>query len=294
MKILVSLLQLARPKQYVKNAFIFLPLFFGHKLLDGPALMSAGWTFLAFCLTSSSVYVFNDWRDIEEDRIHPVKCARPLARGALSVSHAFLFMAGMLVVVTLLVALFLPAEVGMILVGYLVLNVFYTFGLKHIALIDVTCIAVGFVLRVLVGGVAADVEPSHWIMLMTFLLALFLALGKRYDDLLIAATGKAPRKCLSQYNLDLVQSAMVVMAAVTIVCYIMYAVAPETVAYYDSKSVYLSTFWVILGILRYLQLTMVQSCSGSPTEVLYTDRFLQLLIAGWLLTLYFFLYMSRH
>ena len=289
-----SYIRLARPHQYIKNGFIFLPLFFGYKLGDPQAVWNTFCAFFAFSLAASSVYIFNDIQDIDEDRRHPVKKLRPIASAKLSRSEAF-FPLGLLLVSSLtLSVLFLPPSCLIVLGGYLLLNLFYSLGLKHVSVLDITIIAFGFVLRVLAGGMAADVRPSHWIILMTFLLALFLSLAKRRDDLLVAQRENDATKYTDGYSLEFVSAGMVVMASVTIVSYILYTVSPEVVSRHNSQNLYLTSFWVILGILRFMQITFVHEKTGSPTNVLLKDLFLQAIIILWLFTFFIMFYMNGH
>ncbi|MEW6388178.1 MAG: decaprenyl-phosphate phosphoribosyltransferase [Thermodesulfobacteriota bacterium] len=287
-------LQLARPHQYFKNAFVWLPLFFGYKLLDPQAVWLTFGAFLAFCLAASSVYIFNDLKDISEDRQHPVKRARPLASGAVRPGQAVVFSTVLLALSLAIVLAFLPPSIFLILAAYLVLNTVYSLFLKHRAIIDVFCIAVGFVLRIFAGGVAAGVPVSHWLVIMTFLLALFLALAKRRDDLMLLAQGHHTRRSLDGYSLEFIQTGMAVMAAVIIVAYILYTVSPETISKHGTDQLYLTSFWVIVGLLRYLQITLVEEKSGSPTEILVRDRFLQAIIFLWLLCFFLSFYVFGH
>jgi decaprenyl-phosphate phosphoribosyltransferase len=285
-----ALVQLARPPQYLKNGFIFLPLFFGHRLHDLNAVWAAWWAFVAFCLAASSVYAVNDIHDIQEDRQHPAKKFRPLAAGILSKSEAGLF-ALVLMALSLAVSLTFLGPVFLLpLAAYLLLNLVYSYGLKHLAIIDVFCIALGFVLRIFAGGLAADVWISHWLVLMTFLLALFLALAKRRDDLLLAANGINVRRSLDNYNLEFVSLSMVLMAAVIIVSYILYTVSPEVVSKHKTNNLYLTSIWVVMGLLRYMQITFVEQRSGSPTLILLKDSFLRVIILLWLLSFYLLFY----
>ncbi len=284
--------QLARVHQYVKNGFVCLPLLFGYKLGDVQALEQTGLAFLVFCLTASSVYVINDLWDVEEDRQHPVKRHRPLAAGELLPAQAARFMVLLLATAVVLTVVFLPIIFLVILCSYLVLNLAYTFLLKHLAVVDVVCIAIGFVLRVYAGGVTAGVPISHWIVALTFLLALFLAFGKRRDDLLQADGGNNARKSLDGYNLEFVGLAMGVMAAVIIVAYLLYTLSPGTMAKHGSDQLYLSAFWVILGLLRYFQITVVEERSGSPTKILIQDAFLQVTIILWFLSFFLLHYFA--
>lgn len=285
-----SYLRLARPHQYVKNGFVWLPLFFAYKLSDPVALAHTFYAFVVFCLAASSVYVLNDLKDIESDRCHPVKKHRPLAAGLLSAKAAKVFFAGLLGGAVVGAGILLPAGFWAILGLYLVLNLAYSLILKHMPLIDVVCIALGFVLRVFAGGLAAAVPISHWIVILTFLMALFLALAKRRDDLVLAANGHCVRKNLHGYNSEFVSVAMSIMASVILVAYLLYTVSPEVTEKHGTKQLYLTGFWVIIGILRYLQITFVEERSGSPSLVLLGDRFLQGVIACWLMNFYLFLY----
>ncbi|OLN30837.1 Prenyltransferase [Desulfovibrio sp. DV] len=289
-----SFLKLARPHQYIKNAFVFLPLFFGWKLTDPAALYSACLAFAAFCLAASAVYVVNDLKDIEEDRAHPTKRNRPLASGALTPGQGLAFAGVLLAGSAGLTALLGSGGFCAILAGYLAINGLYSFGLKHKSLIDLACIAIGFVLRVFAGGVVTGITPSHWIVLMTFLLALFLGFAKRRDDLLLSAAGcEKTRRSLDGYNLEFVTASMMLMAAVVIVSYILYTLSPEVIAKHGSDKLYLTTIFVILGVLRYLQITLVECKSGSPTLVLLRDGFIQASLVLWIVSFYLILYVER-
>lgn len=286
-------LQLARPHQYVKNGFVWLPIFFGLKLGNLWALEQTLIAFVAFCLAASGVYVLNDLKDIQEDRRHPTKKNRPLASGAISPRGAVIFMAGLLLLAALAGSLLPKPDFLLILGAYLLLNVAYSFFLKHQAILDVVCIALGFVLRVLAGGVAAAVPISHWIVIMTFLLAIFLALAKRRDDLLLATEGQGARRAIDGYSLEFVSVSMAVMAAVIIVAYILYTVSPDTIQKHGTDRLYLTGFWVVVGLLRYLQLALVENRSASPTKILLQDRFLQGVLTLWILSFFFLLYNVR-
>ncbi len=283
-------LQLARPQQFFKNGFVWLPIFFGAKLADLGALEQTLIAFAAFCCAAGGVYVLNDLKDVEEDRRHPTKKDRPLACGAIQPREAMLFMAVLLILAAWLGALLPKPDFLLILGAYLLLNVAYSFFLKHRAIIDIVCIALGFVLRVLAGGVAAAVPISHWIVILTFLLAIFLALAKRRDDLLLAAEGQNTRRSIDGYSLEFVSISMAVMAAVVIVAYILYTVSPDTIKKHGTDRLYLTGFWVVLGLLRYLQLALVENHTASPTKILLQDRFLQAVLTLWVLSFFFLIY----
>ena len=285
-------LRLVRPEQYIKNAFIWLPLFFGHRLTDGHAVFNTCLAFIVFSLTAGAVYALNDVRDIDDDRAHPVNRNRPLASGLVSIAEALTISAIFVTLAFAVTVALLPAAFLNILVGYVALNLAYSFYLKHIAIVDVICVAIGFVLRVFAGGFVADIPVSHWIVIMTFLLAMLLALGKRRDGLLLAAKGHKMRKALDGYNLEFVSYSMIVMTSVVIVGYLSYCTSPEVIQKHGTDNLYLTGFWVVLGVLRYMQIAFVEEQSGKPTEILYKDRFIWAAVGGWLLTFYWLVYIA--
>ncbi|MCI5710848.1 MAG: decaprenyl-phosphate phosphoribosyltransferase [Prevotella sp.] len=289
------LYKLIRPKQWVKNVFVLLPLFFSGNLFDWPLLSGALLTMLAYCFIASSVYCYNDIVDVEADRRHPVKCKRPIASGAISVRMGYALMALMFLLSMGMVALLSinRLQVGGVFLFYYVMNLGYCAKLKQYAIIDVCVVAFGFVLRIVAGGEACDVSLSKWIVLMTFLLTLFLSFAKRRDDVLrMNKTGEAPRKNTIRYNLTFINQAITITASVTLVCYIMYTVSPEVAEHFNNEYLYLTTVFVILGLLRYIQIAVVDEKSGDPTKVVLHDRFTQLIIAGWVLTFMFMIYLS--
>ncbi len=283
-------LQLARPHQYLKNGFIWLPLVFGNALTHPEAVFLTTIAFVTFCLLVSATYILNDLKDREDDRNHPVKRLRPIARGAVMPSEA-VGLALLLFLAAVGLALFsLHRSVAYILITYFLLNMAYTLGLKRIPIVDIVCIGLGFVLRVFVGCAAPGIRLSPWIVIMTFLLAVFLAIAKRRDDLLLLSKGHQVRKAIDGYSLEFISLAMGIMASVIIVSYILYTVSPEVTAKHGTDHLYMSAIWVLLGILRYLQITFVAQKSGSPTLVLMKDRLLQGVIVLWLLNIIVLLY----
>jgi len=237
--------------------------------------------------------VLNDLRDAAQDAQHPVKRLRPIPSGAVSPGRARVFGA-LLAVLALALAPLVPGSGFMpALLAYLAINAAYSLGLKHMAIVDLLCIALGFVLRVFAGGAASGVTPSHWIVIMTFLLALFLGLAKRRDDLLLAEDGVRARKSLDGYSLEFVNLSMAVMAGVVIVSYILYTLSPDVMAKHGTDRLYLTALWVVAGILRYMQITFVEARSGSPTQVLLRDPFIQVCIGAWMLSCYLILYLLR-
>lgn len=288
---LPPVIQLLRPQQWVKNAFVFLPLFFDKKLTDTHVLALTLVCAVAFSLAASAVYCLNDILDREADAQHPVKCRRPIASGAVSVGVGWTAMALCAILAIGFTLVALPPEVLWILLGYLTLNLLYSLWLKHVALVDVLIVAVFYVLRVLAGAAAGGIVPSQWIVVMTFLLALFLVLGKRRDDVILQAEGdKVVRRGAAGYNLPFINMALTMVATITIVAYMIYTMSEDVAQRFGSHYTYFTTVFVLAGILRYMQLAVVDSHSGSPTRVLMRDRFIQLCVAGWVVAFLLIIY----
>ncbi|HJH75719.1 decaprenyl-phosphate phosphoribosyltransferase [Xylanibacter rarus] len=293
-----NLLKLIRPHQWLKNVFVMIPMFFGGSLLDPSDIRASVVTFFAFSFIASSVYCFNDIIDVEADRRHPVKCKRPIASGAISVRSAWALMALMFLLsvgtVCLLDTYTHVINVGLVILIYYILNILYCSKLKQYAIVDVCIIAFGFVLRVLAGGFATDIALSKWLVLMTFLLTLFLSFAKRRDDVLrMNETGEPPRKNTIRYNLTFINQAITITASVTLVCYIMYTVSPEVVNRFHSDLLYLTSVFVLLGLLRYIQITVVDKRSGDPTKMMLRDRFTQCVVLLWALTFLVLIYVIK-
>lgn len=267
---------------------MFTPVFFAGLFNDGDLLIQIVGAFAAFCLVASSVYILNDYFDIEKDKLHPTKKNRPLASGAISKAQGrWGFVTLLLTALT--IAVLIDFKLLIVLSIYLFINVLYTLYLKNIALLDISIIAFGFLLRIAAGSYPIDIPVSKWLIIIIFLLAMFMGIAKRRGEL-IHETGAKTRAALKGYNLQFIDTAMVIMASVTVVAYIMYTVSPEVVERIGNDDIYLTTFFVILGILRYLQLTIVFEKTESPTLVFLTDRFMQLNLLGWGLLFGYFLY----
>lgn len=284
-------LRLFRVHQYVKNGFVFLPTFFAG---DVPSVSSIGeliTAFISFSLAASSIYVFNDIHDREADRLHPIKKNRPIASGEISPNLAAIATAAMSALAVFSMWL-VSTKAAWVLIAYLAINVAYTIRLKHTSLLDVTVIAIGFVLRLFVGSHVSSIKLSMWIVVMTFLLALFMALAKRRDDLvLLDKTGEKMRKSLDGYTLPFVDAAMMISAAIVIVSYIMYTTSLDAVMRMNNEHLYISALFVMMGILRYMQITFVEEKSGSPTRIALTDRFIQASVLCWLFFFYCIIYL---
>ena len=287
----MNILKILRLHQWVKNTFIFIPLFFGGSLFDMADWTSSLVAFVAFSFAASAIYSINDIVDVEADKKHPKKCKRPIAAGLVSKRQASL-----LAIILAIAALALPFllnnwMLSVVIAVYLAMNLCYCIRLKHYAIIDVCIVALGFVMRIVAGGVATDIVLSRWIVMMTFLLTLFLSFAKRRDDVLIMnETGMAPRKNTSRYNLTFINQAITITGGVMLVCYIMYTVSPEVIERFNSPNLYMTSFFVILGLLRYIQLTVVDERSGEPTRLVLSDRLIQLIIAGWIISFAIIIY----
>lgn len=275
------LLRLIRLEHWVKNLFIFIPAFFAARLDEWPVLKNAALGFLSFSLIASAVYVLNDLADAPHDRNHPDKRNRPVASGAVSKNQA-LFVLGALLGSGAALAVFLSREMLIFSLLYFVINLFYSFSLKHIALVDISLIGLGFLLRVFAGGAVTGVNVSHWLIVMTFLLALILGLAKRRGEYVVATGGHTFRKALEGYNLPFLDVSITVCSTVAIVAYLMYCFSPEVTTRIGSDKIFYTAFFVILGILRYLQLTLVFDRTESPTRALLHDGFLQIVLLGWI------------
>ena len=281
-----------RPQQYIKNLFIFLPIFFVGEITDIQLFSKAFLAFIAFSLSASGIYILNDYKDIKEDRRHPKKKKRPLASGLISTNESMTFMILLFIFGFSLMA-YISLKALVILSIYVILNISYSFKLKQIALLDITIIAIGFVLRLFVGSFVTQTSLTMWIVIMTFLLALFLALAKRRDDiLLLNKTGKKMRQSIKGYSLHLIDGTMMVMASVVIVVYILYSTSQEIIDKFQSEYIYLTALFVIFGVMRYLQITFVEKHSGSPTEVLLKDKLTAINILLWIVSFIWFIYMT--
>lgn len=289
-----ELIKLARPGQWAKNLFVALPMFFNGQLLNPECWLMTGVAFLSFSLMASAVYCLNDVVDAEVDRQHPRKNRRPVACGAISKRMALSEMAFLLF--ASLLSCLLAGEralvLSMVLGIYFVMNVSYCVALKNHAIIDVFIISTGFVLRLFAGGVACDIWLSPWIVLLTFLVALFLAFAKRRDDVVIREnTGQVTRENTSRYNLTFLNLVLGLIGAITMVCYIMYTISPEVVERLGREYVYVTSIFVLAGILRYLQVAIVDEQSGSPTKILFHDRFIQCCVALWIILFVIIIYL---
>jgi 4-hydroxybenzoate polyprenyltransferase len=271
-----------RPEQWLKNGFVLAPLIFSGLLGDSEAWARSLLAVAAFCAASSAVYLVNDVIDRESDRRHPVKRLRPLASGELSMAKA-LGAAAVLAAAAMAVAFVLGGWFPPVLGSYIALVVLYSVVLKRVVFIDVLVLAAGFVLRVVGGAVAIQVPVSRWLLLCAYLLALYLALGKRRSELVLLGDGAgAHREVLGHYSLGLVDQAISVVLGATVLAYTLYTVAPDTVAKVGSEGLMATVPVVLYGLFRYLYLLHRTETGGSPTKVLLTDWPLLIAVLVWL------------
>lgn len=288
-------IKLIRVEQWVKNVFVFLPAFFSGYFLDGNHLSKSIFAFFVFSLTASSIYILNDYLDIEADRQHPEKCKRPLASGAISKSSAKMIFAGLLVLC--IGAILLGQSIfnqnltkfAIIILGYFLMNIAYTMKLKHIAIIDINIIALGFVMRVLAGGYITGIYISQWAILLTFVLALVLAIGKRRGELVNAQISGKTRKALDGYNIQFADIVLAISCTLAVISYLMFTFSPEVQKRFHEK-VFYTIFFVVFAFLRYLQQTLVYNRTESPTKIVYKDRFIQVTMLCWFISFILLIY----
>jgi 4-hydroxybenzoate polyprenyltransferase len=275
-------LALLRPTQWVKNAFVAAPLFFTPSALNAGSALRVLLGILSFCALSSAVYILNDYLDRAADRLHPEKRHRPLAAGTVAPVLALGLMAGLVIGGLALAATLEPRFAGIALI-YLFVNALYSLKLKEVSIVDVLLVSSGFVLRVYGGAELIHVLPSVWIIVCTGLLALFLALAKRRDDL-VKQLDSGHRSALKGYTKPFIDTSITAVLGGLLVSYLIYTTDPAVMMRIGSQHLYLTTPFVIAGVLRYLQITLVEERSGSPTTLALTDRFLIVTLLGWVAT----------
>jgi 4-hydroxybenzoate polyprenyltransferase len=287
---ILNLLISVRPAQWTKNLLIFAGLLFGHQLFSVGSVFAAVAAFAIFCALSGAVYLINDVLDRESDRQHPLKARRPIASGALSVSTA-LAAAAFLGIGGLAAAFALNMRFGIVSAVYLSLLALYSGPLKHIVIIDVLTIAIGFVLRAVAGAEAVNVEISYWLLVCTILLALFMALAKRRHELTLLADGATShRPILGEYTPYLLDQMIAVVTASTLIAYVFYTISPETQQKFGTQWLGLTIPFPLYGIFRYLYLVHQRQAGGSPADLLLTDRPLLACVALWALAVTVIIY----
>ncbi|MDO5980495.1 UbiA prenyltransferase family protein [Flavivirga spongiicola] len=288
---ILQTLKLIRIHHWVKNIAVFLPVFFSGQFIeifDDNSIYKLVILFFAFCFASSIIYIINDSIDVDKDRLHPVKSLRPIASGFFTKKQAF-FIAGVFFIV-LSYFLFLLEDSIWFVVSYFILNILYSFKLKNIAIIDVTCVSLGFLLRILAGGFAIGVIVSQWMTIIVFLLSMSIAFAKRRDDLTIKNDNTILRKSQSGYSIAFIDIAKGICFSITLIAYIMYSISTEVIERLGTDKLYTTSLFVFIGIMRYLQISVVENKSGSPIKILSKDIFLQLVLLCWILLFTYFIY----
>jgi 4-hydroxybenzoate polyprenyltransferase len=284
-----------RVRQWVKNVFIFAPMIFSMNFRQLEYVKNSTIAFILFSLITGTIYIFNDCIDRKYDRFHPKKKHRPIASGRLKVGHALIGALGVMAA-----ALFLIFRLNrtffLIAVIYIVLNILYSFYLKKIVILDVMIIAIGFVMRILIGGVINNIELSTWILIVTFLLSIFLGLIKRRQELVKlnaadqpAETGQT-RMTLKKYNLSLLDQLISITTATTLISYIMYVVNPDIQSKFHTRNLFLTIPFVVFGVFRYLYLTYSKDKGESPEEIIFSDLPFSLNIVLWVIVFVFLIY----
>jgi len=262
-----------RPRQWTKNFIVFTPLIFSQHLLEVNFLIKAFVAFTIFCLVSGCIYILNDIVDLEQDKKHPLKSLRPLASGKLSVSFAIkaLLLCGIITAIGSI--LLCTRDFTFVVLLYVALQIIYSWYLKHVVILDVFCIAAGFLLRVIAGAEALQVSFSTWLFICTILLSLFLALSKRRHELMLLEENAVHhRKILFEYSPYLLDQMISIVTTATVIAYILYTISPETIEKFGTDNLKYTTPFVLYGVFRYLYLIHQKNEGGSPEKVLLNDR----------------------
>ena len=277
-----AFVKLMRPHQWIKNGFVFTGLVFANAWADMNLLAQVLIVAAGFSLLSSSVYVFNDIVDREVDRLHPRKKHRPIASGAISVSQAWVFGAGLMLLSLLTTWLYVGSTVTYILLAYLVINLAYSFGLKHVVILDVFLIAAGFMLRILSGTLGVAIEPSSWLLLTGMMVTLFLGFTKRRAEMELADGKK--RKVLEHYDERMLDVMIAATAAGVVLSYSLYTVSSETIAYHGTDALVYTSPLIMYGMFRYLYLLYIQKGGEDPAGEVIKDKHILFTVLLWLAT----------
>jgi 4-hydroxybenzoate polyprenyltransferase len=287
-------IRLLRPSQWLKNSFVFAPLIFSKHLLEWSYISNALLAFAAFSLLSSTVYIINDIIDREADKLHPQKSKRPIASGKISIPLA-IGISAIVFSVALLISQQLPLSFTGVVMVYVVLQLLYSIKLKHVVILDVFIIAAGFMLRVVSGAVAIDVVISHWIIICTLFLSLFLAVSKRRSELVMINTHniKTKRKVLNEYDINFLNLILVITATGMAISYSLYTMAERTIATFGTEYLIFTTVFVLFGIFRYLFLVVNKGMGENPNAIIVRDVPMAANITLYVLSILFIIYMVK-
>ncbi len=271
-----AMIALIRSLHWIKNGFVLAPIFFSAQIKNAAMMQLAFCATIVFCLVSSAIYVFNDWCDIEADRVHATKRFRPLATGVVSLKAAFILLILLAVIAsTVIIYAKLSFSFCAAVLVFIIINVCYSLGLKHIALLELFLVASGYVIRLIAGSVATHIDLSPWIISETGLIALLLCTGKRRGDIVQSHDPSRMRKSLQEYNLAFLDITLGLLAAATLVIYLLFCVSSYAYSRYG-VSVLATAIPVAFGILRFLQVVIVKGGGDNPADLVLRDRFLSL------------------
>lgn len=288
--VLTGLLVSARPFEWIKNTFVFAAVVFSGQFFAPGAVTKSVLAFVALCLAASGTYLLNDVRDREGDRAHPTKRRRPIAAGLVPVGLA-LAIAVVAGLSGIGLAFVVNRQTGFAVLGYLALTTLYSLALKHVVILDVVAVACGFVLRVIVGAVAIGVAFSSWLVLCTFMLALFLGFAKRrHEVVLLEGNAESHRPTLGEYSPQFLDMMMAVVTAAAVMSYVLYTMDPETIAHFGSRNLIYTSVFVLYGIFRYLYLIHQKSSGGNPAQLLSRDWSLLLAVVLWVVSVFLLRY----
>mgnify|MGYP000534997781 CR=1 FL=1 len=288
-----TLLKLLRVKDWVKNLFILLPLFFSGDLFDFSKLNQTLFVVISFCLVTSFVYILNDIFDIEFDKNHLEKKLRPIPSGKVSVKTS-LFIGVLFLLIGLTLLWYSSIESFYLTVFYVLLNIFYSYKLKQIPIIDFIIVSVGFVIRVLIGGEIGEIELTQWMIVMVFLLSLFIAVTKRRDDVYqYESENIINRKVIVKYTVEYMDKLITIISSTLLVSYLLFITSESVISRYPSRYLIISFLFVLIGVFRYNQITYVENKSGSPIKILFKDLFLQITLFLWVLTFFIVIYSGK-
>ncbi|MCF6212481.1 MAG: UbiA prenyltransferase family protein [Flavobacteriaceae bacterium] len=283
-----NILKLIRIKHWIKNILIFLPSFFGGKINDLNDVKLLIFIFVYFSITASTVYIINDLLDVENDRLHPEKKFRVIASGAISKMNAYLVLS-IFMIILILTSFLLPFEVVALSATYLLVNILYSVYLKTIPILELFILALGFVFRILIGGIGVSIVLSKWIIMLTFFAALYVVIAKRRSEILnLKAVGT--RKVLKYYTESYLTSAMIVVLGISIMTYIMYTIEDSIIKQFGTDKIYITSIFVVFGLLRHLQQALVYNKAESPVEFVFKDKFVFAIILMWFATFYLLIY----
>ncbi|HOJ32925.1 MAG TPA: decaprenyl-phosphate phosphoribosyltransferase [Candidatus Hydrogenedentes bacterium] len=290
-----ALIKALRIHQWIKNGFVFAAPVFAKEITQPHQLMATTYTFVAFCLASSATYLFNDILDLEEDKLHPEKRLRPLASGEIPIHTAVLAANGLAILSVVLSASLVSIETAGIIAVYLAINTLYSMFFKHIVILDVMFIAVGFLLRIFAGAAATEVPPSYWLLLCTMNISLFLGFAKRrFEVIALEDNAVNHRRVLEHYSIGFLDQMISIVTAATVVCYILYTVDERTVSVFHTRLLVATVPFVLYGMFRYLYLAYHRQGGGNPSRALLTDVPLLLTVALWVGSCLLIIYFGEH